>query len=62
MDLNININARLKIGNKVICTDSVYFTNGKKHMRGQVYTVTPDTQAYFSLFTGDAPQCNYLKI
>jgi len=55
-------NAHLKVGDQVICTETVIFLYGEKHVKGEKYTVEPDTQAYFSLFTGTANPCKYLKL
>lgn len=55
-------NAHLKVGEKVICTKDVDFIDGLEHRRGQVVTVEPETQAYYSLFTGNTEDSRYLKI
>jgi hypothetical protein len=64
MNINRNNNAHLKIGEKVICTKDVNFADGASHKRGEVYTVEPSTQAYFSLFTSDVSGlwADYLKL
>lgn len=51
MNINQNNNAHLKVGEKVICVKDVSFSDGTSHKQGQVLTVEPPTQAYFSLFT-----------
>lgn len=66
MNLIPNNNAHLKVGEKVICIQDVIFSNGVKHSVGEVLTVEPDTQAYFSLFTryrnGTTDFTYYIKI
>jgi hypothetical protein len=49
--MNPNHNAHLKVGERVVCTKDISFCNGSKHETGQILTVEPETQAYFSLFT-----------
>lgn len=55
-------NAHLKVGEKVICTGDIQFLDGTVHWRGNLFTIQPDDQAYFSLFTGTGAECKYLKI
>jgi hypothetical protein len=55
-------NAHLKVGERVICSKTIHFQDGSTHYRGKIYTVEPDTQAYFSLFTGTSEQCNYFQV
>lgn len=64
MNINRDNNAYLKVGEKVICTQDVTFSDGTSHKRGEVFTVEPNTQAYFSLFTSNAskPWAYYLKL
>jgi hypothetical protein len=58
----ISNNAHLKIGERVVCSKTINFIDGTTHYRGKTYMVEPDTQAYFSLFTGTSEQCNYFRI
>lgn len=65
--MNHKHNAHLKVGERVICTRDVKFCDGTSHKRGNTYTVEPDTQAYFSLFTETThtksdESLNYLRI
>ena len=64
MTINPNNNAHLKVGDQVVCTKDVDFSDGTSHKRGMVYNVEPASQAYFSLFTSDVsrPWACYLKI
>lgn len=64
MNINQKNNAHLKVGEKVICTKDVTFVDGTTHKRGQVFTVEPPTQAYFSLFTSSISRdwAYYLKL
>lgn len=64
MVINPKNNAHLKVGEQVICTQDVTFSDGTAHKRGEVFTVEPKTQAYFSLFTSNTskPWAYYLKL
>lgn len=55
-------NAHLRVGERVICAETTEFCNGEKHYKGKIYTVEPDTSAYFSLFTGIHRGCRYFRI
>lgn len=64
MNINPNNNQHLKVGEKVICVKDVSFSDGTTHKQGQVLTVEPPTQAYFSLFTSSVSRdwAYYLKL
>ena len=64
IEINPRNNAQLKVGDEVICTSPVTFIDSHTHNRGDTFIVSPETQAYFSLFTSNTskPWANYLQI